>query len=79
MKTLTDEQYQLFVTVAAQLDYAYYHGDGDCLEAAYENARMALESIGEKTSEEEADDEEELTDNDIYGPEDGPYNEDDNE
>lgn len=58
MRTLTEEQYQLFVTVAAQLDYAYYHGDGDCLEAAYENARMALESIGEKTSEEEASEEE---------------------
>lgn len=58
MRTLTEEQYQLFVTVAAQLDYAYYHGDGDCLEAAYENARMALESIGEKTSEEETSEEE---------------------
>lgn len=67
MRTLTEEQYQLFVTVAAQLDYAYYYGDGDCLEAAYENARMALESIGEKTSKEEADEEEDdLDDEDDY-------------
>lgn len=57
MKTLTDEQYQLFVTVAAQLDYACYHGDWGCYEAACEHAKMALQSIGEKTAEEEADEE----------------------
>lgn len=57
MKTLTDEQYQLFVTVAAQVDYACWHGDDECLEAACEHARTALKSIGEKTAEEEADEE----------------------
>lgn len=62
LRTLTDEQYRLFVTVAAQLDYAYYHGDGDCLEAAYDHAKMALKSIGEKTSEEEDEDEDDYDD-----------------
>jgi hypothetical protein len=58
MKTLTDEQYRLCITVAAQLDYAYFHGDGECLEAAYEHAKTLLKLLGEKTAEEEQEEEE---------------------
>lgn len=56
--TLTEEQYRLLVTTAAQCDYANEVGDGDCLDAAWHHAKLALKSIGEKTSEEENAEEE---------------------
>lgn len=51
--TLTEEQYRLLVTTAAQCDYANYDGDGNCLIAAWHHAKLALKAIGEKTTEEE--------------------------
>ncbi len=56
--TLTEEQYRLLVTTAAQCDYANEEGDGDCLDAAWHNAKLALKAIGEKTREEEGAEEE---------------------
>lgn len=56
--TLTEEQYRLLVTTAAQCDYANFDGDGDCLDAAWHHAKLALQSIGEKTTEEERSEEE---------------------
>lgn len=57
--TLTAEQYQLLVTTAAQCDYADFHGDGSCYKAAVNHARHALSAIGEKTAEQESDEEDE--------------------
>lgn len=58
-KTLTDEQYQLAVTVAAQVDYAWFSGERLCLEAAAGYAATLLHELGEKTAEEEAEEEDE--------------------
>jgi hypothetical protein len=58
MKMITEKQYQLLVTAAAQTDYACHHGDGDCLEAAAKNAAKALIAIGEKTAAQEEEEEE---------------------
>lgn len=58
-KTLTDEQHQMIVTALAQADYAFYHGDGGCAEAAVRNVAEALRMLGEKTAEEEAEEEDE--------------------
>ena len=57
--TLTEEQYRLLVTTAAQCDYADFHGDSGCHKAAVNHARDALSAIGELTAEQEADQEEE--------------------
>jgi hypothetical protein len=51
--TLTERQFRLLLVTAAQCDYAVSEGDGDCLEAAGHNAKLALKSIGEKTAEQE--------------------------
>lgn len=56
--TLTAEQYQILVTTAAQCDYADFHGDGSCYQAAVNHARDALSAIGEQTAEEESEEEE---------------------
>lgn len=56
-KTLTDEQYRLVVTVAAQTDYGVYHGNRECLEAAASHAALLLRELGEKTAAEEAEEE----------------------
>lgn len=56
--TLTEEQYRLLVTTAAQCDYANEEGDWDCLDAALHSAKLALKAIGEKTREEENAEEE---------------------
>lgn len=55
--TLTEEQYQLLVTTAAQCDYADFHGESACYRAAIQHARAALSAIGEQTAEEESKDE----------------------
>jgi hypothetical protein len=57
--TLTEGQYQLLVTTAAQCDYAEFHGDPACYRAAVSHARAALSAIGEQTAAEESKDEEE--------------------
>lgn len=56
--TLTESQYQLLVTTAAQCDYAEFHGDTACYRAAVGHARAALSAIGEQTAEEESTQEE---------------------
>jgi hypothetical protein len=58
-KTLTDEQYRLAVTVAAQVDYAWFSGERLCMEAAAGHAAMLLRELGEKTAAEERAEEEE--------------------
>lgn len=57
-KTLTDEQYRLVVTVAAQTDYGLYHGNRECLAAAGKHAALLLKELGEKTAAEERAEEE---------------------
>lgn len=52
--TLTEEQFRLLVTTAAQCDYAEFHGDPGCYRAAIVHARAALSAIGEQTAEEES-------------------------
>jgi hypothetical protein len=37
-------------------DYAYHHGDGDCLEAAVARAKELITASGQKTAEEEEED-----------------------
>jgi hypothetical protein len=39
-------------------DYACHHGDGECLEAAVEKAKTLIPLCGQKTAEQEADEEE---------------------
>jgi hypothetical protein len=39
-------------------DYACHHGDGDCLEAAVAKAKSLIAICGQKTAEQEADEEE---------------------
>ena len=56
--TLTQEQYRLLVTTAAQCDYANEEGDEGCLDSAWQHAKLALKAIGEKTREEENTEEE---------------------
>lgn len=56
--TLTEGQYQLLVTTAAQCDYADFHGDPSCYRAAVSHARAALSAVGELIAEEEARQEE---------------------
>lgn len=56
-RTLTEEQFQLVVTALSQADYAFFHGDGDCAEAAVRHLAMALKALGQKTAAEEADEE----------------------
>lgn len=56
--TLTEGQYQLLVTTAAQCDYADFHGDPACYQAAIQHSRAALSAIGEQTAEEESKDDE---------------------
>lgn len=57
MKSLSDGLYSEIITTIAQLDYGYYHRDGDCLEAAAINAKRLLKLFGEKIAEEEAEEE----------------------
>lgn len=57
MKNLSDGLYSEIITTIAQLDYGYYNLDADCLEAAYQNAKRLLKLFGEKTAEEEAEEE----------------------
>lgn len=52
--TLTEQQYRLLVTAAAQLDFSDQECDGKCYEAAVNHARAALVAIGEMTAEQEA-------------------------
>ena len=52
--TLTEAQFRLLVTAAAQLDFSDQECDGKCYEAAVNHARAALVAIGEMTSEQEA-------------------------
>ncbi len=60
---LTDEQYRTVVAALAQTDYACHAGDMECLEAAAENAAIALKYFGQKTAaEEEAEEEEDEDD-----------------
>lgn len=56
--TLTEEQFRLLVTTAAQCDYAEFHGDPGCYRAAVSHARAALSAVGEQTAEEESSKEE---------------------
>ena len=56
---LKKKTFQHMFWAVSQLDYAAFHGDGECLEAAVENARMALMVLGELTAEQEAEQEEE--------------------
>lgn len=56
--TLTEEQFRLLVTTAAQCDYAEFHGDPGCYRAAVSHAKVALAAIGEQTAEEESKQEE---------------------
>lgn len=56
--TLTEEQFRLLVTTAAQCDYAEFHGDPGCYRAAVGHARAALSAVGEQTAEEESEQEE---------------------
>lgn len=72
-KILTDEQYQLLLTAAAQIDYAAYHGDEECMAAAAEHAAQALRALGELTAE----DEEKYEDEDDWEYLDDPSEEDD--
>ena len=63
-KTLTDEQHQMIVTALAQADYAFYHGDRGCSEAAVRNVAEALRMLGEKTAAEEAEEEDDDAEDD---------------
>jgi hypothetical protein len=58
MKMITEEQYRLLVTAAAQTDYACHHGDSNCMKAAAQHAAQALVAIGEKTAAQEEKEEE---------------------
>jgi len=56
--TLTEEQYRLVVTALAQADHAFFHGDRRCREAAVDSLALALRALGQKTAQEESDNEE---------------------
>ncbi len=53
VRFLDDKTYDLVVTALAQSDYAFYHGDGDCAEAAERHLALALHALGQRTSQDE--------------------------
>jgi hypothetical protein len=60
---LTEEQRGIVVAALAQTDYAFRHGDWQCLEAAARHAALALKYFGQKTAaEEEAEEDEDEDD-----------------